>query len=300
MSITESGSAARRPSGPPPAPDSGPRGPGRQTVRRPRPPALRLRFALLLSIAIHALLLSLTLTGEEFGLPGLAFPWQVRRVLAPSLLVALAPAPAARSLPASSAPPPEHSIERLMPPDSQPLASAAPTIPSPPLPTPPPSVEPAVEPAVATSPAVVSFSQPEPPPPAPTTVVPAPAIAEAAPPAKMAAADPIPSPQRPWPRRNSRRLPSLRSTSHRHPSSSSPRHHRSLRLPSWPPPTMRKPKRSPASNNRNGKSLPRKQQGPQPRNRKRSVRPSQNRRQRKNGHEKRQPDGKPNALRQPA
>src|SRR5262245_28754267 len=49
----------------------------------------RLAFALLLSLLIHALLLSLTFGGEELGLPGFGFPWRDRRIEAPRLNVAL-------------------------------------------------------------------------------------------------------------------------------------------------------------------------------------------------------------------
>jgi hypothetical protein len=56
----------------------------------------RLARVLLLSLLVHALLLSLTFGGQEFGLPGLAFPWQERRIEAPDLRVVLLPAPAAR------------------------------------------------------------------------------------------------------------------------------------------------------------------------------------------------------------
>src|SRR5215510_9000788 len=51
----------------------------------------RLAFALLLSLLIHALLLSLTFGGEGLGLPHLAFPWRERRIEAPRLNVTLAP-----------------------------------------------------------------------------------------------------------------------------------------------------------------------------------------------------------------
>ena len=51
-----------------------------------------LAVALLLSLLIHALLLSLTFGGEEFGLPGLAFPWRERRIEVPDLRIVLTPA----------------------------------------------------------------------------------------------------------------------------------------------------------------------------------------------------------------
>ena len=52
----------------------------------------RLTFALLLSLLIHALLLSLTFGGEGLGLPGFGFPWRERRIEAPDLRVLLLPA----------------------------------------------------------------------------------------------------------------------------------------------------------------------------------------------------------------
>jgi TonB C terminal len=51
----------------------------------------RLAFALLLSLLIHALLLSLTFGSEGLGLPGFGFPWRDRRIEAPGLSVALVP-----------------------------------------------------------------------------------------------------------------------------------------------------------------------------------------------------------------
>jgi hypothetical protein len=51
-----------------------------------------LALALLFSLLIHALLLSLTFGIEEFGFPGLVAPWQKRRIEAPALRVLLAPA----------------------------------------------------------------------------------------------------------------------------------------------------------------------------------------------------------------
>jgi hypothetical protein len=63
----------------------------------------RLSTALSLSLLVHALLLSITLGGQTFGLPGLTLPWKERRLGANDLSVLLAPAqPAA---PASARPP---------------------------------------------------------------------------------------------------------------------------------------------------------------------------------------------------
>ncbi|MBE0549310.1 MAG: hypothetical protein IH627_16990 [Rubrivivax sp.] len=52
----------------------------------------RLALALLLSLLIHTLLLSLTLGGQGLGLPGFGFPWQERRIEAPDLHIVLVPA----------------------------------------------------------------------------------------------------------------------------------------------------------------------------------------------------------------
>ena len=63
-------------------------------VRRPMAPAL------LLSLLIHGLLLSLTFGGDTLGLPGLVAPWQDRRGEVPDLRVVLLPAPVASAEPA--------------------------------------------------------------------------------------------------------------------------------------------------------------------------------------------------------
>ena len=51
----------------------------------------RQALALLLSLLVHALLLSLIFGGEGFGPPGFAFPWRERRIEAPTLRVMLVP-----------------------------------------------------------------------------------------------------------------------------------------------------------------------------------------------------------------
>jgi outer membrane biosynthesis protein TonB len=56
--------------------------------REPR----RLSAALLLSLLVHALLLSITIGGQTFGLPGLNFLWKERRLGANELQILLAPA----------------------------------------------------------------------------------------------------------------------------------------------------------------------------------------------------------------
>jgi hypothetical protein len=65
--------------------------------RRERRP---LALALLLSVLVHALLLSLTFGDAELGLPGLALPWRERRVEVPDLRVVLVPAHVAPAEPA--------------------------------------------------------------------------------------------------------------------------------------------------------------------------------------------------------
>lgn len=77
----------------------------------------RMHSALLLSLVVHALLLSLAVGGQGFGLPGLQLPWKERRLGADDLHILLAPA-----VPAP-APVPE----------TQPLPAPVPT-PAPPAP----------------------------------------------------------------------------------------------------------------------------------------------------------------------
>ncbi|MDE2614391.1 MAG: hypothetical protein KGL78_13180, partial [Burkholderiales bacterium] len=70
----------------------------------------RLAIALLVSLLIHALVLSLTFGDEALGLPGLALPWTERRGEAPDLQVVLAPNrvdEASTATPVPSAPPSE-------------------------------------------------------------------------------------------------------------------------------------------------------------------------------------------------
>lgn len=70
----------------------------------PRPRrSRRLPPAVVASLAVHGLLLSLTFGGAGFGLPGLEFPWQTRRAEVPELRVVLQPD--AEPAPADTAPP---------------------------------------------------------------------------------------------------------------------------------------------------------------------------------------------------
>jgi hypothetical protein len=62
-----------------------------------------LAFALSVSLLVHALLLSLKFGDDEFGLPGLAFPWRDRRIEVPDLRIVLVPAHVAPAEPAATA-----------------------------------------------------------------------------------------------------------------------------------------------------------------------------------------------------
>jgi TonB family protein len=68
-------------------------------------PGPRLNRALLFSLLVHGLLLSLSF-GQGLGLPGLDFPWQTRRGEAAELRVVLAPT--ATPAPEAAMPPPAH------------------------------------------------------------------------------------------------------------------------------------------------------------------------------------------------
>lgn len=63
--------------------------------------------ALLVSVLLHGLLLSLTFGGEGLGMPGFGLPWQDRRVEAPDLRVRLVEPENATGTPADSVPSPE-------------------------------------------------------------------------------------------------------------------------------------------------------------------------------------------------
>lgn len=52
----------------------------------------RLRLGIVLSVLLHALLLSIPIQGDIFGIAGLRLPWQERRLTASDLQVVLAPA----------------------------------------------------------------------------------------------------------------------------------------------------------------------------------------------------------------
>ena len=63
----------------------------------------RLTHALLLSLLIHTLLLSLTFGGQGLWLPGFGFSWQDRRIEAPDLRVVVVPAQVTAAEPANDA-----------------------------------------------------------------------------------------------------------------------------------------------------------------------------------------------------
>jgi TonB C terminal len=89
----------------------------------------RLAFALLLSLLIHALLLSLTFSGEGLGLPGFAFPWRDRRIEAPALIVALVPSqvtPAEPAIPSVAEPLQQAPVEQPAASRPAPTPSASP------------------------------------------------------------------------------------------------------------------------------------------------------------------------------
>src|SRR5437879_12649405 len=64
------------------------------------PERRRLTPALLLSLLIHTLLLSLTFGGQGRGFPGFGFPWQDRRIEVPDLRVVVVPAQVTAAEPA--------------------------------------------------------------------------------------------------------------------------------------------------------------------------------------------------------
>ncbi|WP_159701968.1 TonB C-terminal domain-containing protein [Massilia sp. 9I] len=85
----------------------------------------RMRIAVLVSLLVHALFLSLSVGGDAFGLPGLRFPWEERRLAAHDLRIVLAEAPPAvtpapvADLPVAApvpAPPPPKPSEQAAPP----------------------------------------------------------------------------------------------------------------------------------------------------------------------------------------
>ena len=89
----------------------------------------RLTHALLLSLLIHTLLLSLTFGGEGLGLPGFGFPWRDRRIEAPGLSVALVPpqvTPAEPAIPSVAEPLQQAPVEQPAASRPVPTPSASP------------------------------------------------------------------------------------------------------------------------------------------------------------------------------
>jgi TolA protein len=115
-----------------------------------------MRLALLLSVAIHALLLSIPIDGDVFGLPGLRMPWEERRLTASDLQVVLAPLPVATPVivpapvvpPAAPAPQTPAEVEKRVVVSRAP----APAEPAPSLPAPAPAPKVAEAPVVTPDP----------------------------------------------------------------------------------------------------------------------------------------------------
>lgn len=140
-----------------------PRLPGRQhpLIQRTRAERRSFNVALLVSLLVHAVLLSQLFGGGGLGLPGLVLPWRERRVEVPDVQVVLVPAPVTAAAP---------SAQPVAPPLAEKPAPKPPASPAPPPPpgdiaavvkvperiTPRPPVEPA---AVAVVP---SASSPDP------------------------------------------------------------------------------------------------------------------------------------------
>jgi len=81
-----------------------------------RPERRRPAVALLLSLLIHSLLLSLTFGGQELGFPGFGFPWQDRRVEVPELHVVLVPGRVAAAETAATSVPEPLQLAPIKPP----------------------------------------------------------------------------------------------------------------------------------------------------------------------------------------
>jgi len=131
--------------------------PARKAAARRRGPAR----ALLASLLVHALLLSLAFGGDGAGLPGLNLPWQQRRAEVPDLRVVLLPAAPGPSQPPPASPAPPGAPD--LPPDMPAAAGAATDASARAEPAPVAEAAPlrmAAEAIVAATPAVIAVDRP--------------------------------------------------------------------------------------------------------------------------------------------
>jgi hypothetical protein len=130
----------------------------RTAISFPRAP-WRMPTALVVSLAVHAVLLSIAVGGQAFGLPGLTLPWKERRVGADDLRIELAPAPVAPAAPPAPVGPlaPVAAPHNVLPPAPLPAAVAAVAAVAP-----PPAPTAASAPMRAVPPSVPEASQPDP------------------------------------------------------------------------------------------------------------------------------------------
>jgi hypothetical protein len=91
----------------------------------------RIPTALSLSLLAHTLLLSITIAGQTFGLPGLNFPWKERRLGADDLRIMLAPARPVTPAPADGPAPAKMAQPAPGPVDEPALAPQATSMPMP-------------------------------------------------------------------------------------------------------------------------------------------------------------------------
>jgi hypothetical protein len=119
----------------------------------------RVGSALLLSLLAHALLLSMALGGQRFGMPGLSFPWKERRLGADDLRITLAPAPV--PTPPAAAPGVIAPADRVPSLDTPaiPRLAAPPAVPRVPVPTVVPQA--AVSPGVDVAPPIAKAPAPD-------------------------------------------------------------------------------------------------------------------------------------------
>jgi hypothetical protein len=130
----------------------------RTAISFPRAP-WRMPTALVVSLAVHAVLLSIAVGGQAFGLPGLTLPWKERRVGADDLRIELAPAPVAPAAPPAPVGPlaPVAAPHNVLPPAPLPAAVAAVAAVAP-----PPAPAAASAPMRALPPSAPEASQPDP------------------------------------------------------------------------------------------------------------------------------------------